>query len=496
MTNVRRAVALSLAERYLLIVLALASSIILARLLTPEQIGIYSVSLAVIGIAQVLRDFGIGNYLIQEQNLQESHIRTAFGMSLILGGSLFLTVFLLAPLAGHFYGEQRMITTLRIVSLNFLVLPFCTISLALLRREMQFARMLYINLTATVIGVGATLGMAIAGWGPDSMAVGSVLGNVATGLGSWLARPERRGLRPSLSQWQAILRFGGQSSLAGVVTTISMDANDLVVGKILGFHPAAILSRAQGLMNLFNRDLMSAVRGVALPAFAAAHRSQSDVEAQYVRSMANITVLAWPFYGLVSLYALEAVRLLFGPQWDEATPLVPFFCIAGAVAAVNALTPTVLVAVGRIDLVTRVELMMQPLRLALVVGAVLIFKTTFACAVAYMLSSLIALPVFQAFKRRGLPSASGQSLRYLGLSAIVALAALAPPSLHVWLTGIARVAPLPLTHVVGVCLASVATGAAAAFLVRHPIAQEPWLLAALSRIGVGLGIKISKEPRL
>ena len=69
MTSVRRALAISFAERYALIVLALAGNMLVARLLTPEEIGIYSVSLAVIGIAQVLRDFGIGSFLIQEKEI-------------------------------------------------------------------------------------------------------------------------------------------------------------------------------------------------------------------------------------------------------------------------------------------------------------------------------------------------------------------------------------------------------------------------------------------
>jgi hypothetical protein len=86
MTSVRRALALSFAERYVLIAIFLFSNILVARLLNCEEIGIYSVSLAVIAVAQVLRDFGIGNFLIQEKELTEAHVRTAFSNSLLAGG--------------------------------------------------------------------------------------------------------------------------------------------------------------------------------------------------------------------------------------------------------------------------------------------------------------------------------------------------------------------------------------------------------------------------
>lgn len=146
MASVRRALVLSISERYLLIALSLASNILLARLLTPEEIGLYSVSIALIGIAQVLREFGIGNYLIQVKTLTDDHIRTAFGFSLVIGASLFVIIYLIAPFAGSFYNDERVVDTIRISALNFLVLPFCSISLSLLRREMMFKRLVLINL--------------------------------------------------------------------------------------------------------------------------------------------------------------------------------------------------------------------------------------------------------------------------------------------------------------------------------------------------------------
>ncbi|MFX8203515.1 hypothetical protein ABTL17_19525, partial [Acinetobacter baumannii] len=82
-----------------------------------------------------------------------------------------------------------------------------------------------------------------------------------------------------------------------------------------------------------------------------------------------VTLFGWPFHGLISCYAIEVIDLLFGRQWHAAAPLVPIFCAAGAFAAVNALTPNLLVAVGRIDLATRADLLMQPLRVLMILIA-------------------------------------------------------------------------------------------------------------------------------
>ncbi len=485
MSSVRKALALSFLERYLSIMLALASNMVLARLLTPHEIGLYSVTLAVIGVAQVLRDFGIGNYLIQEKDLGADHIGTAFGVSLLLGGGLFTAVFLLAPLAADFYAEPSMGTTMRIAALNFLVLPFCTVRMALLRRAMRFKALLYVSLASTILSLLVTVALAWAGWGADSMAIGSVVLNLVTATGTWLASDDRQLFRPTLRMWRPLLNFGGQSALTNVVTTVSMDANDLVVGKVLGLAPVAQLSRAQGLMNLFHRDVMGAVRNVAFPALASAHREQRPLGPAFVHAMSLLTLVAWAFYGLLAVYALEALRLLFGPQWDAAAPLVPLFCAAGAVAVLNSLTPTVLLAIGRVDLVTRVELLIQPLRLVLIVLAAVLLRSLEAVAVAYLAAAILAAPCYLLVVARAAPGVLSGLLPGLLPSALVALVAVLPALGHTALAGgWGRSAPIDLWWVV----AAVAAGMAAALLVaeriRHPVVAEPAYRAAKRRLGL------------
>ena len=296
MTTVRRALVISFIERYALIALSLASNILIARLLSPKEIGLYSVSLAAIGIAQVLRDFGVGGYLIQEKNLTETHIRSAFGISLLIGSVLFVLTFFASTWVGILYEEPHMVATLRIVSLNFLVLPFCTVSLALLRREMLFQKVLYVTLVATIIGFAVTIALAYAGYGANSMALGTVVTNVVTGFGAWVARGTQKVMLPSLSEWRKVANFGTQRSASGIAGTMSSDLSELVARQGLGFAPVAMLSRAQGLMNLFQRDLMTAITTVAYPAFAKDSRDNGEkLEGQACYSVAAITVVGWPF---------------------------------------------------------------------------------------------------------------------------------------------------------------------------------------------------------
>ncbi|THF63646.1 lipopolysaccharide biosynthesis protein [Pseudothauera nasutitermitis] len=480
MTSVRRALAFSMAERYALIALSLAGNILVARLLTPEEIGLFSVALALIGIAQVLRDFGVGNFLIQERELNDEHIRTAFGFSLVIGAALFVLVFAAAPLAGGFYRDARIVDTIRIGALNFLVLPFCSISVALLRRELQFKRLAAVNLVAALVGFAVTITLALRGFGANGLAIGALAGNLATGAGAWLARSERRVLLPSFGEWRKLLHFGARSSAANVVTSISMDINDLAIGRILGFGPVAMISRAQGLMNLFHRDVMSAVRNVAYPAFARAFRENDDLEARHAHAVAAVTVLAWPFYAFAALHALELLRLLFGPQWDAAAPLVPWFCLAGAAGATCSLVIPLLTARGRIDLATRIDLVIQPIRAVVLVGGVIAFQNMLSFAILFAAFFVLSVPYIYRVKARGQANDLPALFGGLKKSLLVTAACMLPPLLVLLAPqggGIARL-------LLSATLCALAWVAAVA-LFRHPLADEPLFRRALRMLRPG-----------
>lgn len=481
MSGVRSALLFSFAERYALIAINLASNLLIARLLTPDEIGVYSVTLAVMSIAQVLRDFGVASYLIQEKDLTDDHVRTAIGVTLLIGVGLGLLVFALAPWVAGYYSEPRMRDLLRLAALNFLLLPFSTISLALLRRRLAFKALAVVNFVATLAGAVTSVALAWAGYGPIGLVVGTLVVSATTGFAAWWAQGERRVLRPGLSKWRSLFKFGAQSSLVGVVTSVSMDINDLAVGKLMGFTPVAMLSRAQGLMNLFHRDLMGAVRNVAYPVYAKAVREQQAMEPLYVASVTYVCVVAWPFYGFVSLYALETLRLLFGPQWDAAAPLVPIFCLAGAMAAAISLIGNLMTAMGRMDLLTRMEVVFQPTRAALIVAAAAYWREPWACAAALVVAIALQVPLVYSVKARFLPNDWPALRRQLSRSGLVALLSLALPGLLLLVHPRPEGQPLPLPWFLLAILSCCVSWLLALSWCRHPLAEDP-AFARLTRL--------------
>ncbi|MDG0852762.1 lipopolysaccharide biosynthesis protein [Roseateles puraquae] len=431
MSTVRRSLGFAFLERYLLIGLQLVSFTLLARLLTPHEIGLYSVSMALISMAQVVRDFGLANYLIQKKDLGREDVGSALGLSILLGAGLFLLINLAAPWIAEFYREPSLVNIIRIISINFLILPFNSISIALLRRDMRFDALMRINVCAAVASCFTTLGAAWAGAGSVSLAMGEITSSLTMAVGVSLAGAWGRLPRPQLQRWRQIVGFGGPVTAANVVTSISMDMNDLAVGKILDFSQVAIASRAQGLMNLFARDVMGTIRAVAYPAFSRAHREGDALEQRHLQSLAAVSAVAWPFYGFVGLFALEVLRLMFGTQWDASASLVPIYCAAGAVSVINSLVPTVMLAAGHAKLVAMADLIIQPVKAVALVAVLWWWRELQPLAFAFLAMAIIAVPYFYGFKQRCLPTDYRTLARELGRSALLALLSLAPSALVV-----------------------------------------------------------------
>lgn len=480
MTTLRRALVFSFLESYLGIALNLVSFIVLARLLTPAQVGLFSVALAIISVTQVIRDFGLVSFLIQKKDLTVDHISTAWALALILGGSLFVAVELAAPFIGAFYNDPSLTNIARIVAINFMILPLNSVCLALLRREMNFQTVMRLNLAGAFLSTLATIGMAWAGMGAYALAIGSVLNNAIVAAGLLLVGAASRLVWPTLRTWREILKFGGPVTFANVITSITMDVNDLVVGKLMGFQAVAIVSRAQGLMNLFHRDFMNAVRNVAYPAFSKSHRNQEDVDGKFIASVINVTAIAWTFYGFAALFPLEVLRLMFGPQWDMSAPLVPLFCIAGAASALVSLIPTAMLATGNSTQVATGELMIQPIRAATLCAIIFYYRDLQLFAAGYMGVMLFSVPYWFTIKQRCLPTRFRELGRGLARNLALTLISLAPAAVVIAFqrpTG----AALPYPLFFGCALATCLAWGLSLWAFRHPLFLELLSILAARR---------------
>jgi len=365
----RRSFVVSFAEKYILLVLNTAGAMVLARLLTPAEVGLYAIGAVLAGLLQVLRDFGVGAYLVQQPQLTPANLRAALTVNLLVGWTLAAAVFGSGPVVASFYGEPQLQTVVQLLAVNFLLLPFSALVLPCLRRQLRFGAIFLINVTQTAAQLACAVWLAWRGFGHLSLVWGAVAGTVAALLASAACRPR---MLPWLPGWRgvgAIWRFGAVSTGGTVIDEAGVAAPDLIIGKLIGVAEVGLFGKAMGVINVFNQLVTAAVSPVIFPLYSAQARAGADLQAMYLRTASYVTALAWPFFGFVALLAPSIVRALYGDQWHAAVPLIRVICLGSALYSMFSMARYLFVAMGEVGAQARLDAMAVPVRIAALVLA-------------------------------------------------------------------------------------------------------------------------------
>lgn len=351
--NIRRAIVWASASQYFTLAVNFSITILLARILTPYDFGVSAIGLAVIGIAEALRELAGGTFLVRENELTNDKIRSTTTINILLTGVIAGAIVLLAGPLARFFDLPALAPYLHIAVVGFAAGAVLYPQQALLSRDMAFDRLAAVNAVGTIGGALAAISFALAGFGANSFALAGVITSM---LGAMMATALGRGFsiyRPSVRQWRSVAAFGMHSSASAIVGRLAEALPLFIFGRLLGPAELAIGHRAL-LLCLVPERLISAVAGaVALPELSRLSREGGDVKRAYLVALANVTALHWPAMAMLALLAGPAVSLLLGSQWLDAIPLVTILSLALMAASPMVLQHSVLVATGGVHVLPR-----------------------------------------------------------------------------------------------------------------------------------------------
>jgi O-antigen/teichoic acid export membrane protein len=366
MANVRRSLIFSIADKYCMTAINMISAMILSRLLTPRETGIFTIGVAFVGFAHILRDFGVSNYLIQEKELTEARVRSTLGLTLITSWSMGALLALCSGPIAAIYHEPAVQRVTLVLSLNFFIIPFGAMPLILMRREMNFAAIYRVNVASAVVHAITAVALALDGFSYMCVAWSSVAGNLTVTVMAYVERPSHLKVRPSLGEWRRIASYGVFMSGANLIGELGTRVPDLVVGRTLGFSAVGLLSKANSFTTIFNEGIMAAINPVATSSLAMVHRSGLDLKGDFLRMVSYVTALAWPFFAVSAVLMFPIIRVLFGDQWDAAIPLAQTLCVAAFISAAGNMNGTAFTATGAVRRQLSMQSIVQITKIVLV----------------------------------------------------------------------------------------------------------------------------------
>jgi O-antigen/teichoic acid export membrane protein len=390
--SVRKSLVFSFAQKYTTFAFSFAAIMIVSRLLTPEEVGVFSVATGLTILANTLRTFGVSDFLVQEERLTESMIRTSFTVNLIIAWALAAILYATSWQVAAFFNDAGVGRVVRVISISFFLVPFGITAMALLTRELAFGALYKINASSSITSSVVTVVLAYVGFGYMSMAWASLASMVIMVLACALWGYEYRVRGMSLAGWRLILPFGAKMTASNIVKQIGEQSANAVIGKMLGMADVGFYSRGYGPINMFRDKVIDAVGGVAFPAFAAEHRNSGTAPQLFVRALVYLTGISWPFFAFAALMAPQMIRIMFGNQWDAAIPLMRWLCMAAMIGTLTYQCNSFFVAVGKVGAATTIEVQYQLARVAIAVAAA--FYNVEAVAASQMLVYVVAAVLY------------------------------------------------------------------------------------------------------
>ncbi|MFC7053968.1 lipopolysaccharide biosynthesis protein [Hansschlegelia quercus] len=424
--DVRKAVLLSLGERYVTVAIGVVQMAIVSRILSVEEIGLAALGMAVVQLADALREFGVGNYLIQRREVTQDSGRTAFTFLLALSGLFFIGLVGAAGALGSDNPDLR--AFLAILAFGFLLAPVSAPIIAMMRRNLQFGSLAVVNGSATIVQATALISLAWLGFGAMSFAWAAVTSAVAMAVTALAMRPDLIWIfRPSLANWREALSFGGVASLTGLVNRAYEMLPIFVLGRWFPLEAVGLYSRAVIVSQAPEKLLFASLAGVVLPVLSREARGGRPLASAYLSGLGYITVLQWPAYILVALLAHPLVLVLLGEQWSGAVPIVQIIALASLLYFPAMLTYPTLVASGAARDALTSSLIHLPIGALIVMAGAWWWGPTGLAASQFLAMPLLVI-VDLVFVRRRAPFRWIEIAWAVRKSAVVALASAAAPT--------------------------------------------------------------------
>ena len=324
-------------------------SVILARLLVPEDFGLVGMVAVFLGFAALFGEFGFSSALVYRPDLRPIHSVSIFWVNILAGVVIAALFWIGAPYVARFYNTPALERITQVVGLNFALSAASIVPLALLRRSMAFNRIAVLNVAAALVAGCTAILLAYMGFGPWAIVVQGLVSATATSLLAIALADWRPRLQFSASAVRELLGYSSNLVGFGVVNYWARNADNLLIGKFLGSFSLGVYSRAYTLMLLPISEVISVLGTVMFPALSSIQEDKARVKRIYLRAMPMIALIAFPMMLGLMVVAEPFVLALFGERWIAVAPLLRILCIVGVIQSMCSPTGWIYTSQGRTD---------------------------------------------------------------------------------------------------------------------------------------------------
>ena len=325
-------------------ILSLASTLLVARLLTPEDYGVMALAAMWTYIILMVAELGLGAAIVQFRDLDERELNTCFWLTLGLAGFGYFVLYAAAPAIGAWFGNPTLSPVLRVLGLTLPLAALRAVPDAMLRKRLELDKVSKAEIASAVAAMPLVLGTAWAGGGVWALVAGALIVPLVQGAMTFRFVGWSPGLRIGGSRLPSIIRYSLAALGARLCWALYYEADTFVLGKVAGGAVLGFYSMAKQLALLPVDKIYLVVNQLAPPLMA---ELQADRHAMGTALLRGLRLVAWTTFPMtigLALVAGDLVHIALTDKWSPAVPIIYVLCIYAAIRSVALLLPSVLMA--------------------------------------------------------------------------------------------------------------------------------------------------------
>ncbi len=331
-------------------------SIVLVRLLTPEEFGVIAIMMVFIGLCGCFVNAGFGSALIQKKDLTEADSSSVFFINITIALVMYGLLFLAAPYIAIFYHTPKLTLYLRTLSFVIIINSFSNIQSALLNKRMLFHLSFRISWTSLLISGTTGIILAYQGFGVWALIIQQLTNAVINGLSLWFWVKWRPQWIFDWSRAKGLFQFGWKLFVSGLLDTLYNDIYSLTIGKIANLTMLSYYNRGKSIPNIGMGVINSTLGSVLFPAFSEIQSDREKMRLLAKRGLQNIMFAVIPALTLLFILAEPLVKILLTEKWLPCVIFLRLCCIEYLFWPLHTTNLQIITACGRSDVFLILEI--------------------------------------------------------------------------------------------------------------------------------------------
>jgi lipopolysaccharide exporter len=308
---------------------------IIARLLVPEKVGLFTITTIVLSLTEILTETGINIFLVQKHAEMEKYLNTAWVISIIRGIIISVFIIITTPLIAHFYNAPEAIVLLLLVSFVPLLRGFINPSIVKFSTELQFNKEFFYRSILFFIETLTSVMLVYILRSPLGLVWGLVVGAFSEILFSFIIIHPRPKFIYDKDLFREVLQKGKWLTLTGIFNYLYHNGDTIMVGKLLGLGSTGLYDMVYKISMIPLTEISDLVSKVTFPVYVRMADDTRRMQRGFIRSIFAMSLVILPICAVLFFYPREIIAIILGSQWLVAAPVLQVLSVFGAIRAIS-----------------------------------------------------------------------------------------------------------------------------------------------------------------